>query len=206
MNIGEQTEGGEGVSINDFNDGTVLYIDPNDPQAAALLQQAGLTITEDGTVIGGIDENQVQQADEQGEVITPEQVVTSAESQLGSLMEATDNASAGVPQELFMSTDDMDTKENLQLESVAVSAGAVISADSQPLEIASALQVRYHPAFILQNHQYFFFSGAARSASIKHRNGDNTVCYGGQNDTGTNSDNDSIAGSYEESGHQCCFP
>jgi hypothetical protein len=25
----------------DINDGTVLYIDPNDPQAAALLQQAG---------------------------------------------------------------------------------------------------------------------------------------------------------------------
>ena len=25
----------------EINDGTVLYIDPNDPQAAALLQQAG---------------------------------------------------------------------------------------------------------------------------------------------------------------------
>jgi hypothetical protein len=25
----------------ELNDGTVLYIDPNDPQAAALLQQAG---------------------------------------------------------------------------------------------------------------------------------------------------------------------
>ena len=52
----EQVEGEEGVAnLNDFNDGTVLYIDPNDPQAAALLQQAGLTITEDGTVIGGIE-------------------------------------------------------------------------------------------------------------------------------------------------------
>jgi hypothetical protein len=28
----------------DMNEGTVLYIDPNDPQAAALLQQAGLDI------------------------------------------------------------------------------------------------------------------------------------------------------------------
>ena len=27
----------------EINDGTVLYIDPNDPQAAALLQQAGET-------------------------------------------------------------------------------------------------------------------------------------------------------------------
>ncbi len=41
--------------MNDINDGTILYIDPNDPQAAALLQQAGLTLSEDGTVqsIGG---------------------------------------------------------------------------------------------------------------------------------------------------------
>ena len=56
LNVGEQGEQGqqqlEGLALNDFNDGTVLYIDPNDPQAAALLQQAGLTITEDGTVIG----------------------------------------------------------------------------------------------------------------------------------------------------------
>lgn len=170
MNIGEQTEAGEaGVSINDFNDGTVLYIDPNDPQAAALLQQAGLTITEDGTVIGGIDENAVQQPDEQGEVITPEQVVTSAESQLGSLMEATDNASAGVPQELFMSTDDMDTKENLQLESVAVSAGSVIAADSQPLEIASALVSTIGKGLQMANAKYRVFRYKKRHSSARKR-------------------------------------
>ena len=57
LNVGEQGDQQgqqqlEGLALNDFNDGTVLYIDPNDPQAAALLQQAGLTITEDGTVIG----------------------------------------------------------------------------------------------------------------------------------------------------------
>ena len=40
----------DGVPLNEVNDGTVLYIDPNDPQAAALLQQAGLTLVEDGTV------------------------------------------------------------------------------------------------------------------------------------------------------------
>ena len=59
LSVGEQqVEGIEG----DFNDGTVLYIDPNDPQAAALLQQAGLTIADDGTVIGGIEEGvQVQE-------------------------------------------------------------------------------------------------------------------------------------------------
>ena len=38
------------VALNEINDGTVLYIDPNDPQAAALLQQAGLMLSEDGTV------------------------------------------------------------------------------------------------------------------------------------------------------------
>ena len=38
------------MALNDINDGTVLYIDPNDPQAAALLQQAGLMLSEDGTV------------------------------------------------------------------------------------------------------------------------------------------------------------
>ncbi len=31
-------------------DGTILYIDPNDPQAAEILQQAGLRLTDDGTV------------------------------------------------------------------------------------------------------------------------------------------------------------
>jgi len=45
------SEDGTGaVALNDINDGTVLYIDPNDPQAAALLQQAGLMLSEDGTV------------------------------------------------------------------------------------------------------------------------------------------------------------
>ena len=129
LNVGEQQqqqqiEGLEagGVALNDFNDGTVLYIDPNDPQAAALLQQAGLTITEDGTVIGGItDENAtgegapggvIQQGDVGGEqqvgqvvqgdpeVITPEQEDPGPadSNQLGSMMEGTDNASAEVPQ------------------------------------------------------------------------------------------------------------
>ena len=47
------------MALNDINDGTVLYIDPNDPQAAALLQQAGLMLSEDGTVqsIGGAEVN-----------------------------------------------------------------------------------------------------------------------------------------------------
>ena len=47
------------VALNDINDGTVLYIDPNDPQAAALLQQAGLMLSEDGTVqsIAGAEVN-----------------------------------------------------------------------------------------------------------------------------------------------------
>merc|ERR1712223_1429373 len=74
LNVGEQqqlegVEGAGGVALNDFNDGTVLYIDPNDPQAAALLQQAGLTIADDGTVIGGIEEAAVhQEAVQQDEV------------------------------------------------------------------------------------------------------------------------------------------
>ncbi len=41
--LGEAAAGGAG-------DGTILYIDPNDPQAAEILQQAGLRLTEDGTV------------------------------------------------------------------------------------------------------------------------------------------------------------
>ena len=126
-------EGAGGVALNDFNDGTVLYIDPNDPQAAALLQQAGLTITEDGTVIGGItvDANEagVQQGDQvvQGEpeVITAEQPEPPAadSNQLGSMMEGTDNASAEVPQELFMNTEDIvDSKDNLVLDAAQVAA------------------------------------------------------------------------------------
>ena len=35
MDVGSEVSG-------EINDGTVLYIDPNDPQAAALLQQAGI--------------------------------------------------------------------------------------------------------------------------------------------------------------------
>lgn len=42
------------------DDGTVLYIDPNDPQAAEILQQAGLRLAEDGTVISLTPEEQQQ--------------------------------------------------------------------------------------------------------------------------------------------------
>ena len=112
--------------LQDFNDGTVLYIDPNDPQAAALLQQAGLTITEDGTVIGGIDESAVQ-ADqvEQGQVVAPQnEVITSdsAEPQLPTMIETPVNANE-VPQELFMNTDEIvDSKETLNLQPVTEAA------------------------------------------------------------------------------------
>ena len=133
------------VALNDFNDGTVLYIDPNDPQAAALLQQAGLTITEDGTVIGGIDENVVQQQQEvdaaahqvQGEpqVISAEAAAAAAaENQLGSMMEGTDDASVGVPQELFMNSEELDTKENI------LEAAAAAAAESQQ-SVASAVEL-----------------------------------------------------------------
>ena len=45
------------------DDGTVLYIDPNDPQAAEILQQAGLRLADDGTVISiAGDEMQVATA------------------------------------------------------------------------------------------------------------------------------------------------
>ena len=143
----------EGVALNDFNDGTVLYIDPNDPQAAALLQQAGLTITEDGTVIGGIDEGGVVSMEggvvgqevggvavENPEVITPEQAEPMTESQLGSLMEGTVvSASAEVPQELFMNTEDIaDSKENINLEAAAVEA-AVVEAQSVGVDLANTL-------------------------------------------------------------------
>ena len=124
------------VALNDFNDGTVLYIDPNDPQAAALLQQAGLTITEDGTVIGGIDADAVQEVEQQ---VQGEPQVISAdttESQLGSMMEGTDNASAGVPQELFMNTEELDTKENI------LEAAAVTAESHQTVELGTALVSR----------------------------------------------------------------
>ena len=131
------------VALNDFNDGTVLYIDPNDPQAAALLQQAGLTITEDGTVIGGIDESVVQQQQEvdaaqaQGEpqVMSAEAAAAAAaENQLGSMMEGTDDASVGVPQELFMNSEELDTKENI------LEAAAAAAAESQQ-SVASAVEL-----------------------------------------------------------------
>ena len=134
LNVGEQGEQGqqqlEGLALNDFNDGTVLYIDPNDPQAAALLQQAGLTITEDGTVIGVTDENAEQAGQNmqlvQGdpEVITAEQQDDPGDSnQLGSMMEGTDNASTEVPQDLFMNSEDLvDSKDNIVLDAAQVAA------------------------------------------------------------------------------------
>ena len=136
-----------------------MYIDPNDPQAAALLQQAGLTITEDGTVIGGIDENAaVQQqgevVDGQGQVVGPAgnaepEVITAEQpepagdsNQLGSMMEGTDNASAEVPQELFMNTEDIvDSKDNLVLDAAQVAA-AVSQSQLAELATASAQLVR----------------------------------------------------------------
>ena len=95
-----------------------MYIDPNDPQAAALLQQAGLTIADDGTVIGGIEEGvQVQegvQDDPQAsEVITAD---PPTDNQLGTIMEGADNASTEVPQELFMSSDELEVKPGLTLD------------------------------------------------------------------------------------------
>ena len=131
LNVGEQGEQGqqqlEGLALNDFNDGTVLYIDPNDPQAAALLQQAGLTITEDGTVVGVTDENAEQMQLVQGdpEVITAEQQDDPGDNsnQLGSMMEGTDNASTEVPQDLFMNSEDLvDTKDNIVLDAAQVAA------------------------------------------------------------------------------------
>ena len=104
-----------------------MYIDPNDPQAAALLQQAGLTITEDGTVVGVTDENAEQMQLVQGdpEVITAEQQDDPGDNsnQLGSMMEGTDNASTEVPQDLFMNSEDLvDTKDNIVLDAAQVAA------------------------------------------------------------------------------------
>ena len=72
-----------GVALNEINDGTVLYIDPNDPQAAALLQQAGLMLSEDGTVqsIAGAEVNALDAsnaADVPQELLLP----TSTDSEL----------------------------------------------------------------------------------------------------------------------------
>ena len=136
LNVGEQGEQGqqqlEGLALNDFNDGTVLYIDPNDPQAAALLQQAGLTITEDGTVIGVTDENAEQGGQNMQQLVQGDPEVITAEqqdpepgdsNQLGSMMEGTDNASTEVPQDLFMNSEDLvDTKDNIVLDAAQVAA------------------------------------------------------------------------------------
>ena len=137
LNVGEQQleqlqQGG--IEGADFNDGTVLYIDPNDPQAAALLQQAGLTIADDGTVIGGIEEHQEQvqqdeveqqqhqqqQQQQQQQIQQQSEVITSdppAETQMGTIMEGgSENASTEVPQQLFMSSDELESKTGLTLE------------------------------------------------------------------------------------------
>lgn len=41
----QMLSGGAGL-----DEGPVLYLDPNDPQHAEILQQAGLRLTDDGTV------------------------------------------------------------------------------------------------------------------------------------------------------------
>lgn len=54
QNVGQQIlnpDGTVGQMGDGGDDGTVLYIDPNDPQAAEILQQAGLRLTEDGQVV-----------------------------------------------------------------------------------------------------------------------------------------------------------
>ena len=46
-------QGGDAISAGgggDLDNGTILYIDPNDPHSAELLQQAGLRLADDGTV------------------------------------------------------------------------------------------------------------------------------------------------------------
>ena len=63
-----------GVALNDINDGTVLYIDPNDPQAAALLQQAGLMLSEDGTV-QSIGTAEVNALDASGSAGVPQELL-----------------------------------------------------------------------------------------------------------------------------------
>jgi hypothetical protein len=39
-----------GAAGGEVDDGTILYIDPNDPHAAEILQQAGLRLAEDGSI------------------------------------------------------------------------------------------------------------------------------------------------------------
>lgn len=51
---------GSGVGVGDTADGQVLYIDPNDPQAAELLQQAGLRLADDGTVTSLPEESPIK--------------------------------------------------------------------------------------------------------------------------------------------------
>ena len=172
LNVGEQGDQQgqqqlEGLALNDFNDGTVLYIDPNDPQAAALLQQAGLTITEDGTVIGVTDENaeqggqnamQLVQGDP--EVITAEQQDDPGDSnQLGSMMEGTDNASTEVPQDLFMNSEDLvDSKDNIVLDAAQVAAAV----RQNQLELAN---VTATPPMVSS---FFFLSNKVDKLCIKY--------------------------------------
>ena len=80
------------VALNDINDGTVLYIDPNDPQAAALLQQAGLMLSEDGTVqsIAGAEVNALDTTNNTGvpqELLLP----NSTETELAEATNAEEN-------------------------------------------------------------------------------------------------------------------
>ena len=80
------------VALNDINDGTVLYIDPNDPQAAALLQQAGLMLSEDGTVqsIAGAEVNALDATNNTGvpqELLLP----NSTETELAEATNAEEN-------------------------------------------------------------------------------------------------------------------
>ena len=83
------------MALNEINDGTVLYIDPNDPQAAALLQQAGLMLSEDGTVqsIAGAEVNALDASNTTGvpqELLLP----NSAETELAEATGAEGNAAS----------------------------------------------------------------------------------------------------------------
>ena len=68
------------VGTGEVNDGTVLYIDPNDPQAAALLQQAGLTLAEDGSVMA-IDDSAAPPTTSADLAVTSSPAVTSSQPQ-----------------------------------------------------------------------------------------------------------------------------
>ena len=73
------------------DDGTILYIDPNDPQAAEILQQAGLRLAEDGTV---------QQANIEGEGINLEAASPVVEHGVTSSAAITATLAAQKPAEL----------------------------------------------------------------------------------------------------------